>query len=106
MQKLKERWGIHSTLQLVIIFIVFSITGSTAVYLAKPLLQWIGLQPENFENTWWGPWVYWTLRILIIFPIYQVLLVLFGWIFGQFKFFWNMEKKMLRRMGLGFLLPS
>jgi len=106
MQKLKERWGIHSTLQLIIIFIVFAITGSSAVYVAKPLLQWIGLHPENFENTWWGPWVYWTLRILIIFPIYQVLLVLFGWIFGQFKFFWNMEKKMLRRMGLGFLLPS
>lgn len=106
MQKLKERWGIQSTLQLLVIFTVFAITGSSAVYVAKPFLKWVGLQPDNFGDSWWGPWVYWSLRILIIFPIYQVLLVLFGWIFGQFKFFWNMEKKMLRRMGLGFLLPS
>ncbi|MDM9631833.1 DUF6787 family protein [Robiginitalea aurantiaca] len=106
MQKLKERWGIHSTFQLLVIFTVFAITGSSSVYVAKPFLQWVGLQPENFGDAWWGPWIYWTLRILIIFPIYQVLLVLFGWLFGQFRFFWNMEKKMLKRMGLGFLLPS
>ncbi|MGB5647230.1 MAG: DUF6787 family protein, partial [Muriicola sp.] len=31
-------------------------------------------------------------------------LVLFGWLFGQFRFFWNFEKKMLHRIGLGFLL--
>jgi hypothetical protein len=42
----------------------------------------------------------------LIFPIYQVLLVFFGFIFGQFKFFWNFEKKMLSRMGLGFLFNS
>lgn len=104
MKKLKERWGITSTFQVVVIFIVFAVTGSSAVYVAKPLLKWIGLQPETFSDSGWGPWVYWTLRILVIFPIYQVLLVFFGWIFGQFRFFWNLEKKMLKRMGLGFLL--
>ena len=106
MKKLKERWGITSTFQLIVIFFVFSITGSASLFVAKPFLQWVGLHPENFKGSWWGPWVYWTLRILVIFPIYQVLLVFFGWAFGQFTFFWNMEKKMLRRMGLGFLLPS
>lgn len=106
MEKLKERWGITSNFQLIVILVVFSVTGSSAVYVAKPFLEWIGLQPEAFSGSWWGPWVYWTLRILVIFPIYQVLLVLFGWLFGQFSFFWNMEKKMLNRMGLGFLLPG
>lgn len=106
MKNLKARWGITSNLQLAVILIVFSVTGSSAVYVAKPFLKWIGLQPEVFEGSWWGPWIYWTLRILVIFPIYQVLLVIFGWLFGQFAFFWNMEKKMLRRMGLGFLIPE
>lgn len=105
MKKLKERWGITSNFQLVIILIVFSVTGSTAVVVAKPLLTWIGLQPDGFPDAWWGGWLYWTLRILVIFPIYQVLLVVIGTLFGQFKFFWNLEKKMMRRMGLGFLLP-
>lgn len=106
MKKLKERWGISSNFQLVIILIVFSVTGSTAVFVAKPFLNWIGLQPEGFPDAWWGSWLYWTLRILVIFPIYQVLLVVIGTLFGQFPFFWNLEKKMLRRMGLGFLLPD
>ncbi|MFZ9004524.1 MAG: diacylglyceryl transferase [Bacteroidetes bacterium] len=106
MKKLKQRWGIESNFQLIIILVVFSATGSTAVYVAKPFLNWIGLHPGGFPDAWWGSWIYWTLRILVIFPIYQVLLVIMGAVFGQFAFFWNLEKKMLRRMGLGFFLPS
>ncbi|WP_273566693.1 DUF6787 family protein [Maribacter halichondriae] len=103
MQKLKQRWGITSNFQLIIIFIVFAITGSSSVYVAKPFLELIHLNRDSFAQAWWGGTLYWTLRILLIFPFYQVLLVLFGWIFGQFKFFWQFERKMLIRMGLGFL---
>ena len=103
MNKLKKRWGIDSNLQLIIIFVVFAITGSSSVYVAKPFLAWIGLERAAFPEAWWSAWVYWTLRLLLIFPFYQVLLVIYGWLFGQFKFFWNFEKKMLKHMGLGFL---
>ncbi|WP_445385108.1 DUF6787 family protein [Robiginitalea sp. IMCC44478] len=103
MNRLKERWGISSNWQLIVILFVFAITGSSSVYVAKPFLQWIGLTSGSFDENWWGPWIYWSLRILLIFPFYQVLLVLFGWLFGQFQFFWNFEKQMLARLGLGFL---
>ena len=103
MDKLKERWGISSNFQLIVIFIVFAITGSSSVYIAKPFLNLIGLHKESFSELWWENILYWTLRILMIFPFYQVLLVIYGWLFGQFKFFWSFEKKMLGRMGLGFL---
>ena len=39
----------------------------------------------------------------LIDSLYQVLLVSFGFIFGQFSFFWAFEKKMLRSCGLGFI---
>lgn len=104
MQKLKERWGISSNFQLTLIFIVFAITGSSSVYVAKPFLKLIGLQLANFPEEWWGTTIYWILRILLIFPFYQILLVIYGWLFGQFKFFWAFEKKMLKRIGLGFLI--
>ena len=103
MDRLKQRWGITSNFQLVIIFIVFAITGSSSVYVAKPFLSLIGLARDNFSEAWWGGMLYWILRILLIFPFYQILLVIYGWLFGQFKFFWGFEKKMLNRMGLGFL---
>lgn len=104
MEKLKQRWGVDSNFQIILILIVFSVTGSAAVFLAKPILNSIGLVRESFSDAWWGGVIYVALRILVIFPIYQFLLVLFGWLFGQFKFFWNFEKKMISRLGLGFLL--
>lgn len=104
MQKLKERWGIQSNFQIILIIIVFAVTGSSAVYLAKPVLAFFGVNRSAFpDGFWWGGLVYVFFRILIIFPIYQILLVIYGWLFGQFKFFWAFEKKMLSRMGLGFL---
>ena len=98
-EKLKHKWVTEYRWEMIAIFIVFAITGSLSAKLAAPLLKVLGIHAENISA-----WVYWPLRILIILPIYQILLVLVGWLFGQFRFFWNFEKKMLKRMGLGFLV--
>lgn len=95
MEKLKQRWGISSNFQLVVIFVVFAITGSASAKLAGPFTELVGINPDFFH-----PAIYWVVRLLLIFPIYQVLLVSIGWLFGQFNFFWNFEKKMLKRMGI------
>ncbi len=101
MDKLKNRWGVSSNWQLLVIFFVFSVTGSSAVFLAKPVLESLGILRDGFHSSFWlGALPYYFFRILLIFPIYQILLVLYGWIFGQFRFFWNFEKKMLKRIGL------
>ncbi|SHG16205.1 hypothetical protein SAMN05444396_105143 [Flavobacterium segetis] len=100
MKKLKERWKIESNFQLTIVFIVFAITGSASAWLSKPFCFWIGITKEDF-SLWFTP-----VRLIVIFPIYQVLLVAIGFLFGQFKFFWNFEKKILKRLGLGFLFKS
>ena len=94
MKRLKEKWGITSNFQIIIILLVFSITGSIAVIVAKPALNLVGLDKETIS-----PWIFWTIRIFIIFPIYQVLIVIIGTLFGQFQFFWAFEKKMLTRLG-------
>lgn len=107
MEKLKTRWGISSNWQIFIILLVFSITGSSSVYLAKPILEFFHISRGQFGDAFWfGGLGYYSLRILLIFPIYQMLLVLFGWVFGQFQFFWNFEKKMLKRMGFGKLINN
>jgi hypothetical protein len=99
MNKLKERWGIESNFQILIIFIVFAINGSIAVYLANPITHLIGISRETT-----APYIYWPIRIFVVFVVYQVTLVIVGTLFGQKKFFWNMEKKMLQRVGLGKLI--
>lgn len=101
MASFRERWNINSNWQVFVILVVFAVTGSCSALLSKPVLAFFGIVKDSISN-----WVYYPLYIILIFPIYQVLLVSFGFIFGQFKFFWAFEKKMLRSMGLGFLVPK
>ena len=98
MGSFKERWNITSDWQVVVIIIVFAVTGSTSALIAKPVLGLFGITKETISL-----WFYYPLYIVMIFPVYQVLLVTFGFLFGQFKFFWAFEKKMLRSMKLGFI---
>ncbi|SRX56004.1 DUF6787 family protein [Aequorivita sp. CIP111184] len=100
MKKLKKRWNIKSNGQLFIVFLVFAITGSSAAKLAAPVTEFFEIKKEM------GWYIYWPFRILIIFPIYQLLLVFYGWVFGEFTFFWKFEKKMLRGMGLRFIIKK
>jgi manganese efflux pump family protein len=89
--KLKAKWGISNNWQILIICIVFSITGSASIWVGSPILAYFGITKEM------SPWIYYPLKIIIIFPVYQILLIIFGTMFGQFKFFWAMEKKMFGR---------
>ncbi len=95
LEKLKARWGIDNNWQIAVIFLVFAITGSTASLIGKPILNFLNITTESF-----GTFGYWTIRIVLLFIVYQFMLVFFGWLFGQYQFFWNFEKKMLRRIGL------
>ena len=104
LKKLKEKWGISTPFQMIIVFIVFGVTGSVAAKISGPI---VSLLPINDLPGI----IYWPLRLLIIFPVYQVLLVLFGFIFGAivsvltfkkdtfvFNFFFNISMKMSKKM--------
>ena len=90
--KLESKWVVNQRWELIRIFIVFAITGSSSVLVGRPIIKLMGITHDNLN-----PLLYWILFIAISLFFYQVLLVLIGWIFGQFQFFWNFEKKMIRR---------
>tara|TARA_B100000212_G_scaffold7704_1_gene5807 strand:- start:193 stop:498 length:306 start_codon:yes stop_codon:yes gene_type:complete len=93
-RKLIKIFKVRDFKQLIIIFIVFGITGSLSVILGKYVL--INIFGESFLNNDY----YWLLRLILIFPIYQVLLIIVGAFFGQFRYFWEIEKKILIKMKL------
>lgn len=97
-KKLETKWIVDQRWEIIRIFIVFAITGSSSVFVGRPIIKLLGITKENLN-----PILYYTLFIIISLIFYQILLVAFGWLFGQFKFFWQFEKKMLSRFGLGFL---
>ncbi|EGV44974.1 hypothetical protein BZARG_89 [Bizionia argentinensis JUB59] len=94
-KKLENRWVVTYKWEMIRIFIVFAITGSSSIFIGRPLIKLIGITKENLN-----PLLYWILFAIIGLVFYQILLVTYGWLFGQFKFFWEFEKKMLRRFGL------
>ena len=95
-KKLEKKWILDAKWEMIRVFIVFAITGSSSMLVGRPIIEMIGITKENLN-----PILYWVLFIIIGLIFYQILLVTFGWLFGQYKFFWNFEKKMLRRFGLG-----
>jgi len=101
MEKLRQRWGLTSNFQVLLIIIVFSINGSFAAWIAGPLTGFIGLAKETTD-----PWLFWPVRIFLIFLIYQFTLPLVGFCFGQFKFFKNFSKNTLSRMSFKFLFKE
>ncbi len=94
-KKLEKKWILDYKWEMIRVFMVFAITGSSSLFIGRPIIKFIGITKENLN-----PVLYWILFIIIGLIFYQICLVIFGWLFGQFKFFWEFEKKMLRRFGL------
>ena len=99
-QKLLKLFKVDNYFRLLIIFTVFGITGSLSVVLGKYVL--ISIFSSNILNNEF----YWLIRILLIFPLYQILLIIIGTLFGEFKYFWAIEKKILVRLKIFKSPPS
>ena len=92
---MKKFLKVNSNFQLLIILIVFAITGSLSLYLSEFILNFLKVNQHNMNILF-----YWFLRVLILFPVYQLLLILIGTLFGQFSYFWKFEKKFLKKIGI------
>lgn len=88
--KLQDRWEV-SAFQVFIILIVFACTGFTIMFLKKPI---VGFFTHDGET----PFLFSTLYYILILPVYNIVLLIYGTLFGQFSFFWNFEKRMFNRM--------
>jgi len=97
-QKLKKKWNIQNNWDFAAIMIVFSIAGMCISFERRPIFHLIGITDQT------PLWVKVLIYIPLIVPIYQVNLMIFGTLLGQFRFFWNKEKQLgrfLRRLVTG-----
>ena len=95
-KKLKERWSVESAGQVILILLVFACTGFSVMFLKTPITGWIYSDPEPDPES--GKLLFSILYWILIVPIYNILLLFYGFIFGQFKFFWEFEKRFARRI--------
>lgn len=93
-KRLKQKWNIKSNVQLILILVIFSLTGSASLIVRKAVFEWIGITPDT------SFWIKVPLYVLIIVPAYQILFLIIGTLFGQFRFAWEFEKKVFSRFKL------
>jgi hypothetical protein len=90
LQKLQTRWRAKNLWQVVSVLIVFASTGLTVVAIMRPLLHFF----FGEEIPGWAKIIYYVL----ILPIYNLVLLFYGFIFGQFKFFVEFEGRFFQRI--------
>ena len=92
-QNLINKFNAKSKMHLLIIFIVFGLSGSFSLWISSPILAALELKDLLDNYT-----LYILFRVLIIIPIYQLILIVIATLFGEFEYFWKFEKKILKRI--------
>jgi hypothetical protein len=93
LQRLQTKWKLESLFQVVMVLVVFACTGFTILFVKNPILDFFGVErggERSFINT--------VLYLILVLPLYQIFLLIYGFIFGQFKFFWEKEKQIFKRI--------
>lgn len=103
---LEKRWKVDQKWKVIRIFIVFAITGSLSIIIAKPIFESLGLVKENFGSHFLVLTFFYVLKFFLVLPLYKVLLVFFGWLFGEYKFFFEFTLKLASRLGLKKLIQK
>jgi hypothetical protein len=89
--KIKRKYDIKSDFQLVVINIVFAISGSTSLFARRGLFYFFGIDEQTSI----------IIKVLTyigtVVPSYFIILLFVGTVFGQFRFFWKFEKRMVAR---------
>ena len=88
-----KKFNAKSKFHLFIIFLVFGLSGSFSLWISSPIMSALDL--NNILNNY--P-LYIFIRVIIIILIYQLILIFFALIFGEFEYFWSFEKKFLKRI--------
>jgi len=91
-EKLKLRWGIESDWQVAIILLVFTLTGFSFLFVSPWIEYLLGVSED--DPLWLKALVF----VLIMLPSYNILLIIWGTLLGQYTFFKNFIVKFLKRL--------
>ena len=77
--KWKIKWKVETDRRMLWIFLIFAITGSTTVIVRKSIFKFFNISIENDI-------IHVIVKLVMIYVVYQLLLLLIGTIMGEGKF--------------------
>lgn len=87
--RLKTKWNISTNKDFILIMVVFSLAGMAIGFERKVVFHLFGIDKDPL-------WVKILVYVPLIVPIYQLNLLVFGFLLGQFRFFWEKEKRLVQ----------
>jgi hypothetical protein len=90
LENLQQRWKVKGVWQVIAILLAFACTGFSVLYLMRPILYYF----FGNEIPVWAKVLYY----IFILPIYNLILLFYGFIFGQFHFFVEFEMRFFKRL--------
>ncbi len=88
MEKIRIFFKVQNNYQLFMVNLVFALTGTSSLVCADYILEILYVNPDTF-----GIASYWTIRIILILPIYQCYLFLLELYLESFLIFGKWKKK-------------
>lgn len=76
--------------QTFLVLLIFALTGSTTAILSGYIMSWLGAEPWSVQ--------YVLGYLFFIFPLYQILILLFAAIFGKFNYFFERQKFIVKKI--------
>ena len=86
--RLKVGWGVTDW-GVITILVAFAITGFIVLRISRPIVD--AILPDDVPG-----WLWWTVKIIVIVPIYEILLVSIRTLLGQGRFFRDKQRRLLR----------
>ena len=83
-ERMKTRWGV-GLWGMIAVLSAFALAGLTTLRLKGFVIGYI--LPDTAPG-----WIQWAVYLIVMLPIYQVLLLGYGTLLGQFDFFWSKFK--------------
>ena len=93
MKKLIIAFKARSKAHLVLIFLIFGLSGILSISASDIVLDFLGLV-QNTTNAL----IYWPTRLVTLFLVYQLILLLVSACFGEFRHFSKYSLKLIKRL--------
>ena len=97
-QKIKTHWGITNDFQVAVILLVFALSGFSTLYVHNYVDYLLGIGEES------AFWMKLLVFVLIVLPVFNSFLIVWGTLFRQQKFFIKFIKTKIRLLTKGFFL--
>jgi len=80
-QKIKKHWGISNDFQVAVILIVFALSGFSTLYIHNKIDNFLGINEDS------SLWLKVAVFALLVLPVFNIFLLIWGTLFRQQKFF-------------------